>query len=255
MGPAGAARSPRAHRRGLPVEPQRQRVGQLLLLRCGASRFAELERPLLRRLRRCRVDHRRQAAGVPVGHGTVGADLRAELVVDPRPAGAHGRRERRPRPCQRQAALGRRGRAARRCGPRPHARRRPDVPLQQPRRAARAAHDGRRLGDGARHRARLDPLVRPRGGAHRPGLPHQDPPGAARRALPRHRLPRGGGHHAASTGHRLAGRRRNDAARRRVVGRDRRARPREHAALHRRQPDQLLPRADLRLQRPGSDQR
>ena len=255
MGPPRAPRPPPRHGRRLLLEPHGERLGQCLLLRRRAGGLTELECLLLRRVGRGRVDHRRQAAGVPVGHGPVRAPVRAQLLRDPRAPGAHGCGERRLRPRERQALLGRRRRPARRRGPRAHPGRGPDVSLQQPRRAPRAAHDGRRLGDDARDRARLDPLVRPRGCAHRPRFPHQDPPGPARRALPRHRLPRRRGHHAASTDHRLPRRHRHDARRRRLVGGHRRARPGEHAALHRRQPDRLLPRADLRLQRSRPDQR
>ena len=93
------------------------------------------------------LDHRRQAAGLAVGHGAVGAAPRPQLLRDPPSRGAHGRRDRRGRLRDREAAL--------RCGCRPHRRRGPradpgrraDVQLQQPRRAADPAHGAGRLGD------------------------------------------------------------------------------------------------------------
>ena len=49
--------------------------------------------------------------------------------------------------------------------------------------------------------------------------------------------------------------RRHDGALRRVVGRDRRAHAGLGTSLHRRQPDELLPRADVRLQRSRAAER
>ena len=53
----------------------------------------------------------------------------------------------------------------------------------------------------------------------------------------------------------LAPRRRRHGAVGRLVGRDRRARPGLGPPVHRWQPDELVPRADLRLQRPRSPER
>ena len=68
-----------------------------------------------------------------------------ELLGDPRPRGADGRRHGR-RPVRRRAPPVRPGGGPDRGrGARPHPGRRADVPLQQPGRAARAAHDGHGL--------------------------------------------------------------------------------------------------------------
>ena len=83
------------------------------------------------------LHHRRQAAGLAVGDGAVGARLRGELVEHPRPAGARRRRVRRPALRGRAATVQPGGRTARRCGAGAHAGRGAHVPVQQPRRAAR----------------------------------------------------------------------------------------------------------------------
>ena len=101
-------------------------------------------------LRRRQRDHRRQDAGVAVGDGPVGADLRAEQLEHPRPAGADGRRVRRAAVRDRHARrTGRRRGPDRRGGARAHPGRGADVPLQQPRRAAGAAARRRGVRDRA----------------------------------------------------------------------------------------------------------
>ena len=88
------------------------------------------------------LHHRRQAAGVAVGDGAVGADLRLNSLEHPRAAGARWASPRSACSTPRCALVRRRRRAARRRGPRADAGRRADVPVQQPGRAARAAADG-----------------------------------------------------------------------------------------------------------------
>ena len=68
------------HRRPLHLGPRRQRLGQLLLLRRRAGGHEELEGDVLRLLRLVQLHHRRQAAGLPVADGDLGADLRPQLV-------------------------------------------------------------------------------------------------------------------------------------------------------------------------------
>ena len=89
-------RTARGNGRALPVGPRRLRLGQQLLLRGRAGGHEELEGVLLRLLRRGELHHRRQAAGVAVGDGAVGPDLRRQRVEHPRAAGARGRGRRRP---------------------------------------------------------------------------------------------------------------------------------------------------------------
>ena len=55
------------------------------------------------------LDHRRQAAGLALDHGALGADLRPLELEHPRPAGARGRRRGRPAVRHRPAHLGRPG--------------------------------------------------------------------------------------------------------------------------------------------------
>ena len=102
-----------------------------------------------------------------MGDGPVGAAARAEPVRGPAAGGAGGRRVG-GAPVRGRAAPARAaGRRHRRRRVRAHPGRGPDVPLQQPRRAARAA--ARRGGVGARPRprARRAPVGRPRRGPRR----------------------------------------------------------------------------------------
>ena len=92
-------------------------------------------------------DHRRQAARLAVGDGALGPDLRLLVVEHARAAGADGRRRRGAALGDGPPGRGSRRRAARRRRARADAGRRADVPVQQPRRAAGAAHGRRRLGD------------------------------------------------------------------------------------------------------------
>ncbi|EDX23968.1 integral membrane protein [Streptomyces sp. Mg1] len=187
--------------------------------------------------------------------GAVGPAVRARLLADPRPTGPHGRRDDR-RPLRRRTPPVRaRGRAAERRGLRADPGRRADVPLQQPRRAA----------DPAAHRHRVLRPARPRRGAHqvaRPGrrrdrsrLPHQDAPGVRHPAAARPALRRLRAHPAAPAARPAAARRARHGGGRRLVGGDRRALAGRLPPVHRRLPEQLLPGADPRLQRPRPHQR
>ena len=60
LGPAGAARPAARHRRPLPLGARRERLGQLVLLRRRAGRLRVVEGVLLRLQRRRQLDHRRQ---------------------------------------------------------------------------------------------------------------------------------------------------------------------------------------------------
>ena len=60
-----------------------------------AGRHEELEGVLLRLARLLELHHRRQAAGVALGDGAVGPDLRLQQLEHARAAGARGRRRRR----------------------------------------------------------------------------------------------------------------------------------------------------------------
>ena len=66
-------------------------LGQLVLLGGGAGRHEELEGLLLRLLRRLELHHRRQTAGLAVGHGYLRPDLRRQRLEDPRASGARRR--------------------------------------------------------------------------------------------------------------------------------------------------------------------
>ena len=125
----------------------------------------------------------------------------------------------------------------------------PDVPLQQPGRAARAADDARRLRHGPRPGARQLALADARGRARRLRLHDQDAAGVPRRAGVRARVPdRGADRTATPALARCAGRRRADRLVR-LVGRRRGALAQEPPPVHRRFADQQRPRAHLRLQR------
>ena len=166
--------------------------------------------------------------------GAVRPGLRAQLVEPPAAAGDR-RRAHRARDLPDRAPLVRRDRGARRRrGPGAHPRRRADVPLRQPRRDAHAAAGPGRLRAGAGDRGRAARLAAGRGGADRPRVPDQEPPGLPCAAALRPGVAR---RRAGSVGRRLwqlAARGGDDARRRRLVGRDRRADARLLAPLHRR---------------------
>ena len=79
------------HRAAVPGRAVRVGLGQPVLLGRGRGRQQELDGVPVRLARLVQLHHRRQAAGLAVGDGPVGADLRPELVVDPGAAGARGR--------------------------------------------------------------------------------------------------------------------------------------------------------------------
>ena len=249
LAPRRADRAARGHRRPLHLGPVALRVGQRLLLGRGAGRWGELEGVVLRLVRRRERDHRRQDARGAVGHRAVGADLRAEQLERPRPAGAHGRRVRRA--AVRGGQAGRRAgrRADRRRGAGPDPGRGPDLPVQQPGRPARAGADRRGVRDAASRREGRHPVAGAGRGAGRRRLPREDAPG----------LPRAAGADrgvAARRARRLvaadpgpAARGRRDAGQRGLVGARRGAVARRLAPLHRRLADQQRAGARVRLQR------
>ena len=161
MGAAGPARAARRDRRPLPVGTRRVRLGQQLLLGGRAGRHQELEGVLLRLVRRgaTSITVDKPPASLWVD-GAVGADLRRSA----RGASSCPRRSRASAAVGLLYAAVRRwftpgGRPARRRGAGAHARRRADVPVQQPGRAARAAADRRRLRHGPGARGGVDPLA------------------------------------------------------------------------------------------------
>ena len=246
-------------------------TGVLYLWGLGASGWAnafysaavqagvpELEGLLLRLVRRLERHHRRQAAGVAVGHGPVSARLRRQ-----RPGASWC-----PQALEGVATVG----AAVRDRPAPvraarpgllagavagaHAGRRPDVPVRQPGRAARAAARRRRLRADPGARDGLDALAAC-WSACSSGSP------SWRRCCRRSSSSR-------ASRWSTCWRRRRPLRRRivqllvagaamivvgRLVGRDRRAVARVVPAVHRRLADELRARADVRLQRPRPAQR
>ncbi len=181
MGPTGIARSAGRHRGALHMGPGRVRVGQLVLLGSRAGGYEELGGILLRVVRCGQLHHRRQAPCLVVAHGAVGADLRCERVEHPgtRSAGRRGDGGRRLR--RRAPVVHGWRRPHRRSDRRRHAGRRPHVPLQQPRRAARALVDGRGLRRAARRRDGEHTVADAGVVARGLRLSHQDVAGAPRR--------------------------------------------------------------------------
>ena len=80
LGPARPAHPVDPDRGALPVGPRRLGLGQFLLLGRGAGGDQELEGLLLRLVGLLELHHGGQAAGVAVGHGTLGPDLRVQLL-------------------------------------------------------------------------------------------------------------------------------------------------------------------------------
>ena len=93
------------------------------------------------------------------------------------------------------------------------------------------------------------PLARAGGRTGGAGVPHQDAAGVPGRPRSRPGLPALRAHLVPQAARPPAGRARRDARLGRLVGRDRLALAGEQPPLHRRQPGQLDPRADARLQR------
>ena len=188
--------------------------------------------------------------GVAVGHGPVGAGLRLQQLEPAGSAGAGGRRRGRAALRDGQALGGPGRRSARRRDPRADPGRGADVPLRQPRRAARPADGRRRVRDDPGHRGRPAAL----GAARR--LPRSASPSSPRicRASCRCRPSRSRTwwpHRrrcGKRIGHVLAGGARC-RRQRRLVGGGRRAVAQVVAALHRRLDQQQRARSRLRLQR------
>ena len=154
VGASDAAAPARRHRRALPLGSRRLGLGEHLLLRRGAGGHQELEGVLLRLLRLVELRDRRQGTGVALGDGPLGPALRRQRLEHPRPPGARRRRDRGCAVPRGPSLVLRRFRVARGRGARADPGRRADVPLQQPRRAARAVS--------RRWRVRDDPLARTR---------------------------------------------------------------------------------------------
>jgi hypothetical protein len=192
-----ARRAARPHGAGLHLGPERVGRRQQLLRRRRSGRHQELEGVPVRVPRRVELHHRRQATGVAVGDGAVGPDLRVLELEHARARGAGGGRGRRAGLCGDPALVRCLGRDRRRCGVGRHARRGAHVPLQQPRRAARAGARRRRLLPGAGAGAGRDE-VDPRRRRHdRLRVPGQAAAGVHRAAGLRRRLPARGSRPAA----------------------------------------------------------
>ncbi len=142
------------------VGPRRIGLGERLLLGGRPGRHEELEGVLLRLVRLVELHHRRQAAGVAVGDGALGAPVRRELrgaSSCPRRSRAWPRSASSTSPCAAGSGPGAALLAG--AGARLDAGRRADVPLQQPRRPAGPAARRRRL----RHRPRARAAAAPGG--------------------------------------------------------------------------------------------
>ena len=169
--PRGPRRAARRHRPAVPVGARRIGLGQLLLLRRRPGRVGVVEGVLLRLLRRREQHHRRQDTAGDLADGPVGPDLRAVVVEHPRAAGA--RRRGRGLAAARDGPAydgirGRRPDRGRRDGA--DAGRGADVPLQQPRRDARAScWSPRRTPPCGPSSLVSTPAVAPAGGSRSPG--------------------------------------------------------------------------------------
>ena len=246
LGTPGAARPARATAAALPLGPAASGWANAFYSAAAQAGVAELEgvplRLVRRRQRRSPSTSRRPSLWVMA--------LSVRLFglsswSHPGAAGAHGRRHRR-RCCTRASGAGSRPGAGLLAGAALALTpgRRADVPVQQPGRAAGPAARRRRVWATMRAieagRDRLAAAGRRRGRVRVPDQAAAGVPGPARArgcvTCGRARRAR-----AADPCSLLA--RRRDGRRRRLVGRDRRAGAREHAAVHRRLADQLLPRA------------
>ena len=201
-------------RPSLPLEPGRLRLGERVLLRCRPRRIPELGRDAVRLLRRVERHHRRQDARLAVGDGHERAHLRRERVEHPGAAGARGgRRGLAPVPHRSPPGwtdgwpFGRRD-------PGTHTRRDPDVPLQQPGRAAHPPPGSGHVRHRPRTRCSVHALAAARRRMHRLRIPGQDAPGIPRDPGLRIGLSRCGTHNPVATN--LAGGR--SGARRRRLG-------------------------------------
>ena len=206
LGPTRPARPPRRHRGPALLGAHRQRLVQRVLLRGGPGRAARAGRP--------------SSSAPPTPASSITVDkppaslwvmalsvralglssfsiLMPEVLMGVASVGGPVR--------HRQAPVRRSRRAARRRGARADPGRGDDVPVQQPRRAARAADDPRRLGHAARRRAGQPEVADLGRCLHRLRLPHQDAAGARGRPGVRPGLPRRGAD-AAAQAHRAPAR-------------------------------------------------
>ena len=237
------------HLRPLHVRVGPERLGECVLRSRGGGRRDQLESDLLRLARRVELHHRRQVARVSLGHGDLSAPVRVQRVERAGAAGTRGRRDRRPRVRRRAAVVRLRGGLDRRgCGS-PDPCRRADVSLQQPRRAARAPADRRRVRDFARGGKRFDQVARSGRGSDRHRFSGQDAAGIRRGAGGRPHLPRPGTPAIAAPNQAARDRGLRPGARLRLVGRRGRAVAERGPPLHRRIPEQQPLEPDLRLQR------
>ena len=257
MGPAGAHRAAGHHGIRIFMGPERLGLRQQLLRGRRAGGHEELEGVLLRLDRFIELHHRRQAAGIAVGHGAFGADLRLlELEHARTPSPGRCRLSRDPLR-DGQALVRRAGRPAGRRGLGVDTRGGADVPLQQPRRAARAASRRERLHPHPCAREGRNPLARGHRSAARFCLLGQDDAGLHRGSGVLLRVPSRGAHVAGSAHQAARGVHRGPGRGRRLVGDDSRALAGRVAADDRWLARQQHLEPDLRLQRirPAREQR
>ncbi len=234
-------RRPGPGRRAVPRQPHGQRLRQRLLLGRRLGRVAGLVGLVLRVDRSLELHHRRQAAAGDHGPRPVGPAVRPQLGVHPRPAGTHGCGERRAPDGDGPADVRGPGVDHRRPRHGPHAGGGPDLPVQQPRRAADPAPRRRGLRFHPRPRERPASMGGPRRRARRPRLRDQAAPGVPRPAgLCDHVRDRRSGLHPASD-RRARRRPRGRGRQQRLVDRRGRAHPGRIPAVHRRQHQRLRP--------------
>ncbi len=138
------------HRAALSHRAVEVGLGERVLRGRRAGRQQELDGLVVRLAGLVELHHRRQAAGIAMDHGPVGADLRPQLVVDSRAAGAGRRRGGRAAVRRREPGQQQDRRAVGGRDPRDHPGRDADVPVQQSGRAAGAVDDRRGLRHGPR---------------------------------------------------------------------------------------------------------
>ena len=255
LGAPGADRAAALHRDRLHLGSERVGLREQLLRGRRAGGDEELEGDVLRLARLVELHHGGQAARVAVGDGDVRADLRLRQLEHAGAAGAGGRRG--------GGAAVRRDQALVRGGRRPaggsaagdHPGRGADVPLQQPRRAARVPARRERVLPDPRDRASGHQVGDRGRNDDRPGVPREDDAGVPRAAGVRAGLPRGRPHGVAPAPRATARRRAGDRRQLRLVGGDRGAVAGELASDDRRLARQQHLQPDLRLQRPRADLR
>ena len=249
MGTPGAGGAFDDHGRAVPVGPRRLGLGEQLLRGSRGGRYPELEGLLLWLVRLVQLHHRRQAAGVAVDDGTLGQDLRPQLLEHARAPGprrcGHGGPGLRRRP---EMVPGP-GRAAGRHRRGVHPGGGPDVPLQQPRRPIGAAAHRSGLRHHAGHRERPTALAHARRRAGGLRLPHQGISSRAGGARHQSCLPGGRGPDLASSPVAPTGGSRGHGGGRRLVGAGGHAHPRRRSSVYRRVAKRLVVERHLRIQR------